>query len=155
MSEKIYSWNAIIPAGETFPKPFLYIKPSTKFLDYAKKNDYKIIVNISGSKKYDSRFLATVTDSANYINYRPNFFNDTNYYNVILHDCYWDGYPVENGTLEYSDVVDTSATLSKPIPFTVPRPVEEFYGDSKSLNTLQLIIIGCIIMILFAFYKLR
>lgn len=129
-SYNIKEWQAILLPNSTFPYPMLYIKPDEAFSQYAKENDYSVVVKIQNTNsKYDLQsFIALVDTGATFPNYRPNFYNQTGYYILTLVGANWLGYPPQNGTVfvqgnEGPDKLPVEAAA----PFVAPKPIE-WYG---------------------------
>lgn len=162
----IERWDAVIPKDTTFPFPMIYIKPDANFVQYAKDNNYMVLVTVKNTaSKYDDNAFVGIIDSSGYFpNNRPNFFNKTGYFVITLFST-WNGYPPQNGNIliqgaEGPDKLVPSAT---PPVFEVPRPIE-WYGKStpqsgQSLSSKQLknifFVVGGILIILILIFILR
>jgi hypothetical protein len=90
---QIYSWDVIL-ANSTNRVPIIYVKPDLDFLNLIQSNNYILKVLITDSNSiYDNKIIiGEVNKSSAVPNCRPNFFNDTGLYVVILY-CDWNGYP--------------------------------------------------------------
>lgn len=153
---EIMRWDTVIPKDNTFPYPMIYIKPDKDFLDYIKENNYLFLVSISDTgMQYDSTPVLGMADASGFMpNFRPNFFNDTGYYVIVLFTN-WLGYPENNGTVEIKgtkgpDNVGTPSAL----PFEVPKAME-WYGEKEkedcndSMTTVQISLVVLAFLVIF------
>lgn len=151
---KIERWDSVIPSGNTFPMPMIYIKPDDTFSEYVVNNNYNFFLTISGTNSlYDGNVIGMINNSANYPNNRVNFYNKTGYYTITLFGN-WNGYPPENGEVLIQGVETgpDKAIPEPPKPFEAPKPLEWYNTADKSdnkendnLSTKQL----CLILLLF------
>lgn len=136
-SYEIKEWQAILLETSTFPYPMVYIKPDDAFAQYAKENNYSVLVKIQNTNsKYDLQsFIALVDTGATFPNYRPNFYNQTGYYVLTLVGANWLGYPPQNGSIfiQGNEGPDKLPVESPP-PFVAPKPIE-WYEPAKVENT--------------------
>lgn len=104
MSYKIHSWNGFLPGNK--PYPYLLIQPDYKLLKLMELQSSKVSVKISNTNSsYDNLVLfADVQTSRVIPNFRPNFYNQTGLYTIVL-DMPWQGYPPNNGVVEILDFV--------------------------------------------------
>lgn len=144
---EIQSWNSVIPKGSTFPLPMIYIKPDSSFIDYAKKNNWQVLVKITDSDSpYEgNEFYATIDSSGYFPNFRPYFYNDKGYFTVTLLSQ-WRGYPKEkNGNAIIRGLEDVMVEASiptetpKPLPWLLPwdemyQPDTRNRGENKEKN---------------------
>lgn len=95
-SYKIHRWDAVLSGNSNDKRPMIYIKPDTSFVEFAKKNNFKIVCQISGTNlPYDGvKIVGMVNRSCDSPSCRPNFYNQTGYYVVTLLSD-WYGYPTE------------------------------------------------------------
>lgn len=95
-SYPILRWDVISRDNVTM-RPIIYIKPDLSFLEFVKANNNVIACEIQGTDTvYDSRKIIGIVDkSCNVPNCRPNFFNKTGLYVIIL-DIDWFSYPLYN-----------------------------------------------------------
>ena len=91
---KIERWDAVLYGNNIIKSPIIYIKPDKYLLEFAKANNYLMVVKIEGTNTiYDGREILGVLDlSAVVPNQRPNFFEDTGLYVIKLY-AHWYGYP--------------------------------------------------------------
>lgn len=92
---EIYGWNGILYGNNTYPITSIYIKPDVNLLNFAKKNNNVLIVNIHGTNIYDCQDIKGILKKSADIpkpNSRPNFFEKTGYYSIDL-QMYWQGEP--------------------------------------------------------------
>lgn len=158
----IESWNSVIPKGNTFPFPMIYIKPDSNFIDYAKENSWQVLVTIENTESiYDNKQYYAVIDSSGYFpNYRPYFYNKEGFMTLTILS-YWDGYPKNNGNVIIQGLKGPDKlTIKPPAPYEAPKPLpwlfpwEEMYGDSKKtkktgLTDTQITILFLSILIIF------
>jgi len=143
---EIMRWDSVIPKNNTLPYPMVYIKPDKSFLEYARENKYMFLLNITGTgMDYDKMPVVGMVDSSGYFpDYRPNFFNDTGYFVVIIFTN-WLGYPEKNGKITLQGMKGPdSVDLSKPRQVEIPQPMfPEYYtapapvGECNKLNSSQ------------------
>ena len=102
---KIHQWNPIKIGNKTTPQPVLYIKPDKRLFDLAKENNFNLVVQVQNSNSnYDNvKLYATLHNSGMFPDIRPNFYNKTGYYSVLL-DCTFNGYPPNNGMLKVYNI---------------------------------------------------
>lgn len=155
----IKRWDPIIFPGNVEPFPVIYIKPDKKFIDFAKRNNYNIFVRIENTGKiYDGKAMVGIVDSAaNVPNYRPNFYNDTEYYVIILY-AQWRGYPFPKmGDAYVMGLKGEGSLLPVEVPpFKPPSPIQEPYVKTNSNETsncsslsssqLSLILVGILVV---------
>lgn len=150
----IERWDSVINGNNTFPMPMIYFKPDENFFDYAKKNDYQVLVEIEGTgSEYDNKkIVGVINSSANYPTYRPNFYEKTKYYVITLASG-WIGYPKNNGRmiirgLNGPDKIDIVKT-----EFVPPKPIPEFYTKpEKKCNNLSSTQIGWVVTAILIFF---
>lgn len=132
---KIESWNPVIPANAIFPVPVLYIKCSESLLNYAKQNEYTVLVTVKNSNSiYDNKPMIAVLDSSSYFpNSRVNFYNKYGFHTLSL-IANWIGYPSVNGVVQI-DYIDQNS-ISEPV-YRAPKPIEwtEWYGKEPTSLT--------------------
>lgn len=148
---EIKSWNAIIPKEANYPLPSVYIKPDKNFADYAKENNYTVLITVKDTNsKYDTASVLAVIDSSGYYpDYRPNFYNKTGYFILTLLSE-WIGYPPKNGkiTIRGNEGEDKITVESKK-PFVVPQAIELYEPKKDSLKYSQIIIVLSVIFLVF------
>lgn len=162
----IERWDAVIPKDTTFPFPMIYIKPDTDFVNYAKENDYMVLVTVKNTaSKYDDNAYVGIIDSSGYFpNARPNFYNKTGYFVITLFST-WNGYPPQNGKILIQGAKGPDKLIPSTTPpiFEVPRPIE-WYGKPLSGKSLSgkplshlssMFVIGGILVLLIALFILK
>jgi hypothetical protein len=153
MSEyEIMRWDAVIPKDNTLPYPMIYIKPDKKFLDYVEesKNIFSLDISDTGME-YDKMPVTGMVDSSGYFpTFRPNFFNETGYYVIVLFTN-WIGYPEKNGKIKIQNIIKKSE--EKPI---IPEPTfPEYYEEPlppkkcEKLSSFQIGLILISILLIF------
>jgi hypothetical protein len=90
----IMRWDVVMFKNSVTQNPMIYIKPDEAFLEFARLNNYTVMVQIKGTGTiYDDKLIAgIVNESSNVPNCRPNFFDKTGYYVITLYSD-WYGYP--------------------------------------------------------------
>ena len=118
---KIERWDVLYDERLNIKRPMIYIVPDDYLLEYAKVNIDTLYVTMSGTgiECYDGiQLKAQLFSSANYPNKRPNFFDETGYYVIVLKDAIWVGYPKKLGIVTFQGRVN----LVKTEPTTQPTP---------------------------------
>ncbi len=88
---KIERWDAILYNNQRYP--LIYITPDRELKEFLDDNNYFIKVEIKGTHNYSGRLMkAKVNLSSNYPNCRPNYYEMTGQY-VLLLNIGWSGYP--------------------------------------------------------------
>lgn len=134
----IERWDPVLPGNANFPLPMISIKPDRAFIQYAKENNYTVLVHISGTGlDYDNKAITGVIDSSGYFpNYRPNFYNAAGLFTVTL-IANWLGYPGTNGQIEVQGLVGPDAVeIKPPPPFRAPVPIE-WYDKEAAPATIS------------------
>lgn len=161
MSEyKIHRWDAVM--GNNNQKvPMIYIKPDLTFMNFIKKNNYTVVVKISGTgTNYDDikeGIIGVVDKSSNHPNCRPNFFKETGLYVVTLQSN-WYGYPYsekedKNGNASFYGLhaaPDTSFNKEE-TDTKLNETQTDSKNSSKGLNKKQIFIVCLSITALFVF----
>lgn len=98
---KIHRWDAVLLGKNTDPRPIIYVKPDESLLKFARENKNALLVNIQDSEGvYDDKHIIGIfTKSSDIPNYRPNFFNKTDLYVIVLTSD-WHGYPNSLGNCQ-------------------------------------------------------
>jgi hypothetical protein len=155
---KIMRWDAVIPPKNTFPYPMVYIKPDENFQKYIEENNYLFKLDISDTgMDYDQKsVVGMVFNSGVFPNLRPNFFNDTGYYSIVLFTN-WIGYPSTNGKiiLQGTKGPDSIGEVKEP-EFVVPKPIEFFNNEKveqKENKTLSMSQIGWIVILILVLFS--
>jgi len=119
---EIMRWDAVIPKNNTLPYPMVYIKPDKNFLNYITENKYMFLLNITGTgMDYDKTPVIGMADmSAYFPNYRPNFFNETGYFIIVLFTN-WIGYPQNNGKIKIQGMKGPDSII--PVKVVIPKPL--------------------------------
>lgn len=122
----IQRWDAIIPKDTEFPYPAVYIKADDNFIEYAKANKNIVLCTVSesGSDFDGVELTGFIASSRDYPSFRPNFFQDTNYYVITLFRN-WGSYPPNNGKISLRGTAGENAINSAEIPetkFVAPKP---------------------------------
>ena len=160
---QIDRWDSVIPKGNTFPYPMIYIKPDENILKYAEQNQYRLLLTIKDSKSnYDDKiFIGVLDSSAFFPEYRPNLFNEHKQF-VITIITSWDGYPTSNGYLNVN--LEGNVNDSLETKFQVPKPIE-WYTHPTSTNSgkkisikqpyifIPIVILILIAILIILFYK--
>ena len=170
---KIERWDVLYDERLNIKRPMIYIVPDDYLLEYAKLNIDTLYVTMSGTgiECYDGiQLKAQLFSSANYPNKRPNFFDETGYYVIVLKDAIWLGYPKKLGIVTFQGVVNlvkteqpttqpSSEPTTQPQPTTQPssvkptnQPTLEGFSDvlpSLSKSNWFLITLGALFIILF------
>ena len=82
MVYKIVRWDSIEQNNKIVP--MIYFKPCLKILNIMKLNNNKIQIKISDTQIYDGIYNGVINKSDVVPNCRPNFFDATNLYVIIL-----------------------------------------------------------------------
>ena len=118
---KIERWDVLYDERLNIKRPMIYIVPDDYLLEYANMNIDTLYITMSGTgiECYDGiQLKAQLFSSANYPNKRPNFFDETGYYVIVLKDAIWVGYPKKLGIVTFQGRVN----LVKTEPTTQPTP---------------------------------
>jgi hypothetical protein len=141
---EIKRWDSVIPQNNTFSMPMIYIKPDKDFIEYAKMNQWTVMVEIEGSNSiYDGKKMVGVIDSSGYFpNYRPNYYNKTGEFVVTLF-AQWYEYPPQRGYAIVRGAEGPDKIIPEPPkPYEAPAPMKslEMYTpeDTKGMNNSQL-----------------
>ena len=100
---KICRWDPITLGDGLVPMPMIYFKPDSTLLQFAKENNDVLLVVISGSNSiYDGQKIpAILSKSRDVPNYRPNYFEKTNSYVLVLNTI-WNGFPSQSSMGEFT-----------------------------------------------------
>lgn len=86
----IFRWDGILAKNGLNKQPIIYINPDTAFLEFAKNNDYVLLVEINGTNMiYDGK---KIVGHVNKSSFMPNFSEETHLYVVVLEST-WYGSP--------------------------------------------------------------
>lgn len=158
----IQRWDAYINGYVTKKVPIIYIKPDTAFMNFCRVNNNAIYAKVSGTGlPYDSFTIkGVVKKSCNVPNYRPNYFEKTGYYVIVL-DFGWYGWPSPKslGTVEFYGLDEPKAvedlslkTRTKP---TVATDHKELGLSSWKIALLCLAILVILILLCTVAMKTR
>lgn len=178
---KIERWDVVYDERTNIKRPILYIVPDKSLIEFATINVDSLYITMSGTgvECYDGiKLKANLVSSAIYPNNRPNFFNSTGYYVIVLKDTIWLGYPNMLGKVTFEGKVnlikpvyynkEERQNIPSPTPIYTTNPtvnpivnptvnptvnpqetLEGFYDFSKSKTNLFLIILCVLFIILF------
>jgi hypothetical protein len=109
MQYNIQSLNPVLFKNSVDPLPMIYIKPhdalSLEFVE--KKKVFYVSMNNTGTIYDNKKFRGLITKSSLVPNYRPNFYDQTKYYSIVVF-APWYTYPKENnkGTVTITYIED-------------------------------------------------
>lgn len=151
---EIMRWDSVIPDKNTFPFPMVYIKPDKTFEDYIKENNYLFKLRISDTGiDYDVKeVVGMALNSGIFPNLRPNFFNQTGYYAIVLFTN-WIGYPTNNGKIKIQGTKGPDSIVEHPPPkFEVPKPIEFYDNSNQPKNNFTDLQIAWILIAIFVVF---
>jgi hypothetical protein len=92
---EIIRWDVILVNDQR--QPIIYVKPDLTFMNFIKQSKYNVVCLITDTNTiYDNQKIHGVVNQSSYVpSCRPNFFNDTGLYVIVLNSS-WDGYPSPN-----------------------------------------------------------
>lgn len=144
----IERWDAVIAKENDHPVPMIYIKYDENLGKYQDE----VMVEIEGTGTvYDNRPIrAILQNSAYFPNLRPNFFNATKYFVLVLMTS-WDGYPITGmGTVS---IGKDEKVLEE--PNIVPKPIPQFLEPyNKKMCNLTSRQIGLLLLLFLVFFCL-
>ena len=123
---KIERWDVVYDEKLNIKRPLIYIVPDKPLIEFAKINIDNLYVTMNGTgiECYDGiKLKASLISSANYPNRRPNFFDVTGYYVVVLKDAIWLGYPKKLGTVNFQGKVNLIRSFEEVKPTSVPSEI--------------------------------
>jgi hypothetical protein len=135
---KIERWDVVYDYKTNTKRPILYILPDEVLVEFAKINVESLYITMTGTgiECYDNiKLKANLVSSAIYPNDRPNFFEKTGYYVILLKDTIWLGYPNMLGKVTFEGKVN----LIKPVyddkkeTQNIPSPTQ-MYTPNPSTN---------------------
>jgi len=94
MGTKIERWDMV--EERNIYIPMLYFKPTLDQIDLIKLNKGQLYINITGTGSYDGLHRGIIDLSRNIPNCRPDFFDQTQLYVLILPDTSFTQYPNKN-----------------------------------------------------------
>ena len=142
----IERWDSVIFGKNQEPMPMIYFRPNEEFLKEAKNNKYTGLVTIKNSNStYDNRpLIGTIDNSGYFPNYRPNFYNETGLFVIVLGSA-WFGYPYKKGTVHIE--FDTNNSYKKHYEYV--NSDQKIVEKKKKLSNNQLIMISVVIILIF------
>ena len=127
MGYQILRWDSIEQNNKIVP--MIYFKPCLKFMNIMKLNDNKILLKISGTEMYNGIHTGVANKSSIVPNCRPNFFDATNLYVIILNIDFYQ-YP----NLDKMGYFEISNFDNKPIPKPTGKPTGKPIGKPTNSN---------------------
>jgi hypothetical protein len=122
---KIERWDVVYDERTNIKRPILYIVPDKSLIEFATINVDSLYITMSGTgvECYDGiKLKANLVSSAIYPNNRPNFFDSTGYYVIVLKDTIWLGYPNMLGRVGFEGKVNLVKEIPTPTATTNPEP---------------------------------
>jgi hypothetical protein len=109
---EIHRWDPIIFENNgmnPIPKPIIYIKPTPEVIQLAKDNSniLSVKLHVERSLYHQIEVEAVFSKSSDIPNSRPNFFDKTELYVLVLKTP-WNGYPEISGKCEIFGIPTTS-----------------------------------------------
>lgn len=148
----IKRWNVVMFGNSNTKVPMIYIKPDLAFLEFARKNSFAVMVNVSGTDTiYDGKNIpGIVYKSSNVPNSRPNYFEKTGYYVVTL-DANWYGYPHPNklGTVSFTGLKQIAPNPEDNKPEHALKYSRALSNNQTGLDIVQIVAIIALIISLF------
>lgn len=94
----IHRWDSVI-FDSSYPNPMVYIHPDQDLHKFVAANDNNLLISIEGADcRYNDRYIkARLLPSSVVPNERPNYFEKTGLYVLVLSDE-WRGYPSTLGS---------------------------------------------------------
>ncbi len=103
----IHSWNPVLLNKSLSPLPCLYIKMDNDLKQLLIKDNLLQVSVYDTNSIYDGHiFDFKIYNSGIFPNYRPNFFNITGYYCVVIYSN-WYYYPKDNGYIIFNKAQKT------------------------------------------------
>lgn len=92
---QIERWDSVLVDGHRLP--MIYFRPDSGIMEMFKNSNYvtACIIRRTGLQYDNQTMLGSVNSSANVPNNRPNFFESSGLYVVVLQSS-WNGYPRYN-----------------------------------------------------------
>ena len=115
---KIDRWGVFLFKNSVTEMPSVYITPDESLLKYLTKEGMVARIKITGTGKgYDNNeYFAVCYKSQNVPNCRPNYFNQSGQYCVVLY-APWFGYPIRDlGKIEFLDLPEKIEHYNFQIP---------------------------------------
>ena len=132
---KIERWDVVQDERTNIKRPILYILPHKSLIDFAKLNNDSLYITMRGTgiECYDGiKLKASLVSSSIYPNNRPNFFERTGYYVIVLKDTIWLGYPKMLGAVIFEGKIVLPKEIEEnedirilPIPTSTTNPTED------------------------------
>ena len=90
----IFRWDGILAKNGLNKQPIIYINPDTSFLEFAKNNDYVLLVEINDTNTiYDGKRIIGYVNKSSFM---PNFSEQTNLYVIALESAWYGGPEIGN-----------------------------------------------------------
>lgn len=128
MRYQILRWDSVEQNNKIVP--MIYFKPCLKFMNIMKLNNNKILLKISGTEMYNGIHNGVANKSSIVPNCRPNFFDATNLYVIILNTDFYQ-YP----NLDKMGYFEISNFDNKPIQKPTPKPTGKPTGKPMGKPT--------------------
>jgi hypothetical protein len=144
---EILRWDAVIPSSSNVPSPTLYIAPDEDFLQMMEENENWFPVKITGTNSfYDNRLVMSSCQLSEFTGgYRPNFQACTGLITVTL-SLPWEGYPTQNGYVEFL-TVDSTDVVS-------PDNLEFFtHSSPPPLGVMVMVMLMVMVMVVLWIFK--
>ena len=158
MGTKIERWDMVEERNVYIP--MLYFKPTLDQIDLIKLNEGQLYINITGTGSYDGLHRGIIDLSRNIPNCRPDFFDQTQLYVLILPDTSFTQYPNKNqmGSFKISSNLypppkkapkkTPKKDPKKPHPTFIPTHPHHHHKKNKGLNGLEIGLIVTVIVLL-------
>jgi len=133
----IERWDVVYDEKTNTKKPILYILPDDLLIEFSKINENSLYVtiketNIDGYN--DIRLKAKLVPSSLYPVNRPNFFEKTKYYVIVLEDKIWLGYPRKDGKVLFEGENKVELKNNEEVQIS-PTPTSESTSSPTSSPT--------------------
>ena len=114
MKFEIFRWDIVQNPCTSRLEPIAYFVPSLEFLDYSKKNNHRIRVNIRDSEYYDGDAIWAKVDTSMLVpNCRANFYDATKSL-ILIFDTNWINYPRKStGNFEVNTKIIVPESVKK------------------------------------------
>lgn len=141
MEFPVYSWSGILLPERVEASPLVYIKPTKELIDYAGGVDFVLDVVVRETDSpYDGPQRAVLDTSLLVPDYRPNFYNKTGFYVLVL-DRPWKGYPRKLGKVEVRQsaphLVSLQNRMKKVDEVSSPAQVESYQTAKCPIQTAE------------------
>lgn len=120
---KIERWDAIMYKNNTFPLPVIRIKPDNLFYNYAKENNFIVLVTVlNSSSNYDGHSTTAVVEKTKC---------ESDMFSLTL-ACGWLGYPPNNGEIVIQGLSGPDSITISQSRYVPPQPMNWPTGDPIS-----------------------